>query len=246
MSRIWKLMGGASKVWDPEVVATVYQAAFNWPDGRRLPDESRAVQLTCDLALRQAGINPARSLGADYGIVLTGTYGGRISYESFQKGISNTQQPTLQPLAFAFSLPGTPASVLSLYYGVSGPVVSLDECESDSGLRSLIVALGLLESGTCQKVIVGSFYYPSQTARNCGSLGQAKVTIGIIVDDSEIISNTSGNMLLALEQPTGDYNFIHDTCPQECWPILLNSGPAACICWDLALTGQKLYVWKNN
>lgn len=172
------LLGACAAKWAPEEIGSEYRNSFNWGEGRRLPDESKIVHIVCDRALRGTGLPSVRNLGERVGIVLGGCFGGLASYERFRSGLDNTAE--LQPLAFSFSLPCIPASVLSLYYGITGPVVSLSTAVECGGTSTLSTSIGLLQSGLCDHVVVGTWYFPSDTARQCTGLTQAMAAIAIL------------------------------------------------------------------
>lgn len=190
MSRAWHLLGTCTTKWDAEDICIEYRNSFNWSEGRRLPDESKMVHMVCDRALHIAGLTPARSLGKRVGIVLEGCFGGLASYERFRDGLGDAGE--LQPLAFSFSLPGIPASVLSLYYGITGPVLSLSTVVESGGTSALATSIGLLQSELCDHVIVGTWCFPSNTARQCIGLTRAMAAIAILSGTS---GQTSGSAL---------------------------------------------------
>lgn len=181
MTTAWQLRGGAAARWQPQDIGPQYLACFNWGEGRRLPDESRAVHLVCEQALRRAGLGQRRALGERVGVVLAGGFGGLASYERFRAGLG--RRGDLQPLAFSFSLPSIPASVLSLYYGITGPVLSLASELEGGGLCALETAMALLQSDLCELVITGSCYFPSATARQCGGPECAMAALAVLAPD---------------------------------------------------------------
>nr|VFJ47002.1 MAG: Beta-ketoacyl synthase, N-terminal domain [Candidatus Kentron sp. FM]VFJ47320.1 MAG: Beta-ketoacyl synthase, N-terminal domain [Candidatus Kentron sp. FM]VFK07550.1 MAG: Beta-ketoacyl synthase, N-terminal domain [Candidatus Kentron sp. FM] len=220
MKDVWYIRGFCAESWEPAEIDAAYRVRFNWGEGRRLPDESKAVHLVCERALRQTGIENPRNLGAGIGIVLTSGFGGLASYEKFRDGLGTAMD--LQPLAFSFSLPGIPASVLSLYYGITGPVTSLASPTNRCGADAINVAIGLLRSGLCEMVIAGSWYYPSVTARQCGGASQASAAIAVIAPNSGISDK------LVLRVDTHDIENGHDMPEQvrgDPWYDCLASPP---------------------
>jgi len=181
MSSVWYVRGFCAESWEPGEISAAYRANFNWGEGRRLPDESKVAHLVCDQALRRAGFKNLRNLGARIGIVLASTFGGLASYEKFRDGLGTEMD--IQPLAFSFSLPGIPASVLSLYYGITGPVTSLASPMNRCGADAVDVATSMLQSNLCDPVIAGAWYYPSATARQCGGPSQAWAAIAVIASN---------------------------------------------------------------
>jgi len=191
MSHIY-LLGACAAKWAQEDIGTEYRNSFNWGEGRRLPDESKIVHIVCDRALRGTGLTSVRSLGERVGIVLGGCFGGLASYERFRAGLGKAGE--LQPLAFSFSLPCIPASVLSLYYGITGPVVSLSTVVEGGGTSALSTSIGLLQSGLCDHVVVGTWYFPSDTALQCTGLTQAMAAIAILSSKSEQLIGSALNI----------------------------------------------------
>jgi len=178
VSGTWQIHGSATLISSEqnslEEVLGSYASALPWPEGRRLPDESRFVHRIADRALRAAGV-ASRTLGGAVGIVLASPFGGLTSYERFQASL--TDPAGVQPMAFSFALPGIPVSMLSLYYGITGPVTHLSTA---SGVEAAVVVLGMLESGLCERVIAGSWYFPSATARECGGPEEARAALAVI------------------------------------------------------------------
>jgi len=172
------LLGASAAKWPPNAIAQEYSNNFKWTEGRRLPDEAKAVHIACKSALRNAGFSAERCLGDRVGIVLGGGFGGFASYERFRSGLGNAGE--LQPLAFSFSLPCIPASVLSLYYGITGPVISLSTAVETGATSVLDTAIDLLQSGMCDRVVSGTWYFPSDTALKCTGITQAMVSIVVL------------------------------------------------------------------
>jgi len=170
----WQIHGVAQTRGGAQETLAAYSHSFGWREGLRLPDESRLVHMVADQALRAAGL-AQRGLGNQVGVVLTSPTGGLMSYERVQNSLSASQ--AIQPTVFSPGQTGIPASVLSLYYGITGPVLHLSV---KGGAEAALVALGLLESGFCQQVLTGSWRYPSATALACGEPAEAHVAIAVI------------------------------------------------------------------
>lgn len=195
MSDTLYLLGASAAKWTPNTIAREYNSNFKWGEGRRLPDEAKAVHIVCKNALENAGFAPERCFGDRVGIVLGGGFGGFASYERFRTGLNNAGE--LQPLAFSFSLPCIPASVLSLYYGITGPVLSLSTTIEASGFSALDTAINLLQSGMCDHVIVGTWYFPSDTALKCTGITQAMTSMVILSRKHEPTIDRSQNLATA-------------------------------------------------
>jgi len=196
MSNTLYILGSSATRWITNTIDKEYKSIFKWVEGRRLPDESKAVHIVCKNALSNVSFTPDRCFGNRVGIVLAGIFGGFASYERFRAGLNNTGE--LQPLAFSFSLPCIPASVLSLYYGITGPVLSLSTTIETSGFSALDTAVNLLQSDMCDHVIAGTWYFPSDTAIKCTGITQAMSSIVILSkkieqknDSSQKVANAS-------------------------------------------------------
>lgn len=182
MNQTWNLLGTCAVKLAPQDIGKEYRNGFNWGEGRRLPDESKIVHIACDRALGSSGLAPVRSLGNRVGIVLAGCFGGLASYERFRAGLADNGE--LQPLAFTYSLPGIPASVLSLYYGITGPVISVSTVIESGAAGAVSAAAGLMQSGLCDHVIIGAWYFPSDSARHCTGLVDAMASVAILSGQS--------------------------------------------------------------
>lgn len=174
-----RLLGHAALALAPEAIGVLYPRRFAWGEGRRLPAEAKLVHLACDEALAQAGLPRSRSTPFPRtAIVLASANGGLASYERFRDSLTCGDP---QPLAFSFALPGIPASVLSLYYRILGPVMTFAQPTARCGATALRAAMDLLASDRCDAVLVGTWSFPTTTARACGSPDEPRAALGLLV-----------------------------------------------------------------
>lgn len=206
MKASWSILGYSISAWEPDRIGEAYRKRFNWNEGRRLPDESRMVHLACDSALGDTSLAKNRVIGERTGIVLASLFGGLQSYERFRDSLARPDDR--QPMAFSFALPAIPASVLSLYYGITGPVLGLASPTKSIAGNLSESAIAFLSAGLCDQVIVGSWYYPSNTALLCGGERQAKVALAVLAATPERDGGIDGSTpteslaaLLSLRDP---------------------------------------------
>lgn len=138
-----------------EDVNRSYYRFFKWERGRRINSESRLVHLATFQAVEMADVDFKRVRRSRVGIVLSTSFGGLESYEEFLRSIKSNNP---QPNAFSNSLANIPTAVVSIFYGITGPSITLS---SLIGINALILSMEMVCTGLCDIAIAGAWYMPS-------------------------------------------------------------------------------------
>jgi len=133
---------------------------FNrWERFRQTNDDAKMMLVTTKIALDNAGIDIKKLDRTRIGIIFATTFGSFSSYESFEGSVLNNN---LEPHAFSNSLASSPASAISIFWGIKGPCItfSVTQCAE---IDAIIVAGELLKNKICDIVLTGGWLKLSKT-----------------------------------------------------------------------------------
>lgn len=154
----------------------LYQRRFRWSQGRQVNTDAKLVHIACDNSLKKAGLKLSKCDSSRVAVVMGTSYGGLESYENFQDSMAINDR---QPLAFANAIPGIPTTIPSLYYGITGPVMTLSG-EAFVGSQALYQAIYMLENGICDIALTGAWYVPSSTSLRHSSVEKIGAAVMVL------------------------------------------------------------------
>ncbi len=150
---------------DAEEIERQYlECVGQWEKSRTLNRDAKLVHMAAHNALRMSGIDLRKADKSKIGAVLATTLGTFESYETFFESMHNHEP---KPSAFSNALPNISAGALSVFYGLTGPSLTLS-CGPIGGIDALMLSLDMIEEGICDAVLAGAWYMPSRTTAMFG------------------------------------------------------------------------------
>jgi len=133
---------------------------FNrWEKFRQTNEDAKMMLLTTKIALDNAGIDIKNFDRTKVAIIFATTFGSFLSYESFEESIL---KDNLQPQAFSNSLASSPASAISIFWGIKGPCITFSAAEY-AEIDAIILGTELLRNKICDIVLIGGWLKLSKT-----------------------------------------------------------------------------------
>lgn len=174
---------------EKEDISRKYKEFIHWKGGRRIDLDARLVHLAAFHAIEMAGVELGRIDRSRIGIVFGTSFGGLESYEEFFRSIHGNPQPS----AFSNTSANIPASVISIFYGVTGPSITLSG-GSLVGVEGLILSMEMIDSGLCDMVITGAWYMPSLSSMGLVSASHSGAGV-IIIESPRHAERRSANII---------------------------------------------------
>lgn len=169
-----------------EEIEKQYEALVGpWEKGRLLNRDAKLVHMAAHSALAMSHLDLKRTDKSRIALVLATTLGTFESYETFFESMSNHEP---KPTAFSNALPNIAAGALSVFYGLTGPSLTLSS-GPDGGVDALMASLDMIEMGAVDAVLVGAWYMPSRTTALFDLPVECEVAL-VLLESSEKASET--------------------------------------------------------
>lgn len=188
------ITGYSTWIIEKENIDKEYSKYFNWEKSRRINLDSKLIQLTVLNALDMSAVDFKKIDKSRIGIVFGTAFGSLESYEEFYGSLTTN----IQPNAFSNSLANIPASVISIFYGITGPSITLSD-NFLAGIDALILGREMICDGLCDVVIVGAWYLQSTSSKKLVSSPYSGGAGIIIMESLGYTEKRSANILTGIK-----------------------------------------------